>query len=214
MANYPYAKIPAKLASFFHKIQQDVGVPDKVSSKWLKSIGFTSSNDVSMIGVLRFIGFVDSSKVPTEDWQSYRDRDKAPRVLAKSIRRGYNELFEHYEDAHSRSDDELGNFFRANSTLGDKATSLMVKTFTALCSLSHFGSMLANGVQMPQNGNSKLVPLGESLTPESGEPEPTLPALHLDVQIHISADASPEQIDHIFESMAKHLYSKGAEQIA
>lgn len=32
------------------------------------------------------------------------------------------------------------------------------------------------------------------------------PNVHLDIQIHIPAAASPEQIDHIFESMARHLY--------
>ncbi len=32
------------------------------------------------------------------------------------------------------------------------------------------------------------------------------PRLHLDVQIHIPADATAEQIDRIFASMAKHLY--------
>lgn len=31
------------------------------------------------------------------------------------------------------------------------------------------------------------------------------PKLHVDIQIHISPDSSPEQIDKIFESMAKHL---------
>lgn len=34
------------------------------------------------------------------------------------------------------------------------------------------------------------------------------PNVHLDIQIHIPADASPDQIDQIFASMAKHLYSK------
>ncbi len=34
------------------------------------------------------------------------------------------------------------------------------------------------------------------------------PNIHLDIQIHIPAEASPEQIDHIFASMAKHLYAK------
>ena len=37
-----------------------------------------------------------------------------------------------------------------------------------------------------------------------------LPMLHIDVQIHISADAKPDQIDQIFASMAKHLYGKGS----
>ncbi|MCW3589017.1 hypothetical protein K6Y74_37430, partial [Burkholderia cenocepacia] len=31
------------------------------------------------------------------------------------------------------------------------------------------------------------------------------PKLHIDVQIHISPESSAEQIDKIFESMAKHL---------
>ena len=35
-----------------------------------------------------------------------------------------------------------------------------------------------------------------------------VPPLHLDVQIHIPADASLEQIDRIFSSMAKHLYGR------
>ena len=34
------------------------------------------------------------------------------------------------------------------------------------------------------------------------------PALHLDVQVHIDASASPEQIEHIFASMARHLYGR------
>ena len=34
------------------------------------------------------------------------------------------------------------------------------------------------------------------------------PSVHLDIQIHIPADASPDQIDRIFSSMAKHLYAK------
>lgn len=33
------------------------------------------------------------------------------------------------------------------------------------------------------------------------------PNLHLDIQIHIPADATGDQLDRIFESMARHLYS-------
>ena len=43
--------------------------------------------------------------------------------------------------------------------------------------------------------------------PSSGKE--LIPTLHIDIQIHISADAKPEQIDQIFASMAKHLYNKG-----
>lgn len=36
-----------------------------------------------------------------------------------------------------------------------------------------------------------------------------VPTVHIDIQIHIAADAKLEQIDQIFASMAKHLYDKG-----
>ncbi len=35
------------------------------------------------------------------------------------------------------------------------------------------------------------------------------PTVHLDIQIHLPADLSPDQIDQIFSSMAKHLYGRG-----
>lgn len=41
--------------------------------------------------------------------------------------------------------------------------------------------------------------------PPAGQSGPTV---HLDIQIHIPADASPDQIDQIFASMGKHLYNK------
>lgn len=33
------------------------------------------------------------------------------------------------------------------------------------------------------------------------------PTVHIDIQIHIPVDATPEQIDQIFSSMARHLYT-------
>ena len=38
--------------------------------------------------------------------------------------------------------------------------------------------------------------------------QPRGPSLHIDVQIHIDASASTEQIDQIFSSMARHLYGR------
>lgn len=43
-------------------------------------------------------------------------------------------------------------------------------------------------------------------TPRRERPRSGGPNVHLDIQIHIPADASVEQIDQIFESMARHLY--------
>jgi hypothetical protein len=44
--------------------------------------------------------------------------------------------------------------------------------------------------------------------PPPKDPPPVtkrIPAIHIDVQVHISPDTTPEQIDKIFASMSKHL---------
>jgi hypothetical protein len=46
--------------------------------------------------------------------------------------------------------------------------------------------------------------------PEAPRASSNGPDVNINLQIHISADASPDQIDHIFMSMAKHLYKHGA----
>lgn len=210
MSDFPYAHSPNKLEGLLQYVQR-VGVPEKASSKWLKSIGFTSSNDVSMIRVLKFIGLLDSSGVPTEAWQSYRDRDKARQVLANSIRNGYSDLFNHFPDVEARNPENLANYIAAQTRLGEQATKQAVKTFQALCSLADFSAAPDNGEATVDNGKSVSAndhaPL---VTPPQNIESPT-PTLHIDFQVHIAADAPPEQIDKIFESMAKHLYGKDAE---
>lgn len=70
----------------------------------------------------------------------------------------------------------------------------------------------------PKNAPSKAAASTTRKTPTPPDPPPqgtpgpskqtpgAGPNVHLDIQIHIPADASAEQIDQIFESMARHLY--------
>ena len=51
MGEYVYTGVPGKLKTLLVKIRT-VGVPPKVTVQWLKTIGFTSSNDSTLIGVL------------------------------------------------------------------------------------------------------------------------------------------------------------------
>jgi hypothetical protein len=40
-------------------------------------------------------------------------------------------------------------------------------------------------------------------------PQSAVPGININLQIHISADSTPDQIDQIFASMAKHIYQRG-----
>ena len=116
MVDYPYTTVAGKLKSLLQKVRT-AGVPQKVTVAWLKTIGFTSSNDTTLGGVLKFIGFTDASGIPTATWSSYRGA-KHRVVLGEAIRKGYAELFAVYPDANTRTNTELQHVFSTSSSAG------------------------------------------------------------------------------------------------
>jgi hypothetical protein len=204
MPEYAYTKVPGKLKDFLGKVRS-LGVPANVTTKWLESIGYKSSNDRSILGVIRQIKFIDDANNPTEKWSKYRGGNYK-QVLADGIREGYEDLFAVYPAAHNRSNEELENFFSTKSTAGKQVISAIVGTFKTLCELADFSSDM-NSLQS-NDSNVKL--LRKVDTPNEQETSQGYsgftPKLHIDIQIHISPDATPQQIEQIFESMAKHIY--------
>ena len=201
MAEYPYTTVPGKLNKLLTKIRE-VGIPSKATYQWLKTVGFSSSNDATLLTVLRFIGFIDTSSAPTDSWRNYRGSQHG-QVLANAIRQGYSELFAVYPDANARSAGEIENVVSTGSSAGKQAILKTVRTFQNICSAADFTA--AGEVPPPPppgTGANDIVPPGVSTSENSS----LSPSLHIDIQVHISPDASPEQIDKIFESMAKHLY--------
>lgn len=62
----------------------------------------------------------------------------------------------------------------------------------------------AENFSQPQPNSQSVVP---NVAPPQ-EQSQSFPAVHIDIQIHIAADASSAQIDQIFASMSKHLYGR------
>jgi hypothetical protein len=205
-ASYPYTPVTAKLKTLLQKVRS-TGTPQKLTAAHLKTLGFSSSNDASMIGVFKFIGFVDGSGVPTPLWSEYRGQ--APRkVLGRAIRQGYAELFSLYPNAQSISVADLTSVFATSSTGGEQVISKTVTTFKTLVDEADFDdvvgetSLPASTLHAPATGAAMAPTLPPQLAPGAG------PEVHIDIQIHISPESSADQIEKIFESMAKHLYGK------
>jgi hypothetical protein len=205
LADIIYTTVPGKIGSLLNKIK-DVGVPSKVTHAWLKAVGFSSSNDPSLIGVLKLVGLIDSSGTPTPSWQGFRG-PKGKAILGEGIKAGYSELYSVYPDAHDRSNNELEQVFSMNTKAGKQAISKIVSTFKNLAAEAEFVQLAASDELHVETG-----PLHAPVTEQKKAPVPTktqggfAPSLHIDMQIHISPDASADQIDQIFASMAKHLY--------
>lgn len=203
--DFPYAQMPNRLPDLLDKIRV-LGIPDIATNKWLEASGFKSSNDRKMLNVLKFVGFMDDSGKPTELWKRYRGKDHKV-VLADGVREGYSELFRYYPNACIRSQEDLQNYFGTKTSSGMQVLSKMARTFLVLCSLSDF-----EAIETEEEISASVSDDVHEVVPRTTQPEAypstsrIVPPLHIDVQIHIASDATIEQIDQIFASMAKHLY--------
>jgi hypothetical protein len=144
MGEFAYTTVPGKIKPLLDKIR-GVGVPAKVTIQWLRTIGFTSSNDSTLIGVLKQAGLIDASGIPNSAWTLFRGA-KHKSVLGDAIRKGYADLYAVYPDAHARSATELDHVFSTSSSAGKQVIAKTVATFKALSEEAEFGSgMPANG---------------------------------------------------------------------
>src|SRR5262249_44158903 len=116
MADFTYTTVPGKIKPLLAKIRE-VGVPPKVTVQWMKTVGFKSSKDGSLNGVLKFVGLTDPSGGPTSRWTQYRGSNHK-QVLGEAIRQGYADLFAVYPDANQRSQDDLDHVFSTSSSGG------------------------------------------------------------------------------------------------
>jgi hypothetical protein len=210
MPEYAYTTVTGKIKPVLEKIRT-VGVPQKVSNSWLKTLGFTSSNDSTLIGVLKFIGLTDTSGIPTARWTAYRGANYKA-VLGEAIRQGYADLYAVYPDAHARSNTELTHVFSTSSSAGAQVVAKTVTTFKALVDEAEFPANAAPTETTMHTGPlhtpaAAQAPQMPRVSPGGGGPE-----VHIDIQIHISSESTAAQIDKIFESMAKHLYGRKGDE--
>lgn len=123
------------------------------------------------------------------------------RCLASPFANGDADLFEIYSDADKRSQSELEHVFSTNSSSGKQVTAKTVSTFKSLLEQAEFApANEQNAAASPPD-----VPAGQA-SPSARRTPADAPSLHIDIQVHISPEASPDQIEHVFASMAKHLY--------
>lgn len=205
MSDVVYTTVPGKIPKLLAKIKQ-VGVPQKVTHAWLKTIGFTSSNDGSLVGILRKAGLVDGSGAPTERWGQFRG-SQGKSVLGEGIRQGYSELYTVYPDAHSRSNTDLEHVFSSSSRAGRQAIQKAVSTFKNLAAEAEFRNDSVDG-DTSFEAEMLHAPVANAEAASRASAKTNSPSLHIDIQVHISSEASAEQIDQIFASMARHLYGR------
>ena len=85
-------------------------------------------------------------------------------------------------------------------------------TFRALADEADFSNSTPHA-EMPGQQNGLQTPTAEHAPQVTSAPKFTGgPAVHIDIQIHISPESTPQQIDKIFENMAKRLYGRKGDE--
>jgi hypothetical protein len=203
MGKAPYTPSPNNIKRFFKDIQS-LGIPPKVDRTYLPTIGFKSSNDRYLIVVAKDLGFIDANGIPTQIWYDFRDKDKAPGVMASAIKIAYSDLFATYPDADKKDNKALQNYFASTSKVAVSVASYMVQTFKYLCEFADFKAV---PVAKPATE-----PVKEPTTPTvekviEGLPSAKGVTININIQLSLPATEDASIYDKLFEALKKHLFS-------
>ena len=184
---------------------QDAGVPPRFTNEFLKSLGFTSSNDRAVIGVLKALGFVDQSGVPNERYRRYRNKGEAPHVLAEAIRDAYADIFLAHEHAETLSADRIKGILATKTDKGESVIEKMASTFRALVGIAKWDKE-TKGPPEPEALDPPAVIVGAPPVEDTGQRLTTgTPAFHYNIQIHLPVTKDISVYNAIFRSLKEHL---------
>jgi len=202
--SYTYTTKVGSLKAFLNRIKsKELGVPDKVTIKYLESIGYRSTNDRPIVRVLKSLGFVDqSSGVPTQRFKDFRTA-KSKQVMASALRETYVELFKTYPYPLKQSNEDLMNFFAQKEPSLKKGTlQYYVFTFKTLCEFADFEAPPLEVEVIEQRPKAKVV--GKRVTmPQISEGVP----ININIQLTLPITDDAKVYENIFKALKECLFT-------
>ena len=165
---YPYLTDNSKIVSFLNLVCIK-NVPKKVTSRYLLSLGFLSSNDRLLINLLKFLGLLDAKGVPTDLYQEIHTSKKYGLALAKCILIGYKSIYLKSSISHTLAEDILLDLFKQESAQPNLMQA--VKTFKYLGSIADFPQSLdlATNKKTKLEQQSKIINLNLNINLSTSE---------------------------------------------
>jgi hypothetical protein len=168
---------------------------------------------------LRSMGLIDDDSKPTNLATRWRDDDSYADVCQEIVTKTYpRELIDAIDDL-SHNYAAVKKWFANKMGVGDSSAQKLATTYVLLSEGNPSKSSVASKkvVQAPKQkprASRNQKPEHKAVTdvaPSTHVKAPVAegPGVSINLQIHISADSSPEQIDQIFAGMAKHIYQRG-----
>lgn len=190
------------------KAIQDGSAPPKFTIEHLKGVGFPSSNDRTIIPMLKDLKFLGGDGTPLQRYHDYRDRTRAKTVLAEALREAYQDLFQINERPNEQHRAAIEGKFKAVHNVEDNIAELQARTFFAFLKLADLDA--GTGGVTPKLPAPKS---DEDVTSDPPEFNPQMKQRHplssvglrYNIEVHLPATKDVEVYNAIFKSLKEHL---------
>jgi len=198
----------------------NIKIPTLVDSAYLAtalSMGKQSARN-NILPFLKTIGLIDSDGKPKELTKRWRDNTEYAKVCKEMLENVYPKSLLEAAPDPSKNRDDVKRWFKTETGLGDSAANKMTAFFTLLQEADVEGKKrIQETAKKPAETKAvKKKPKEKSLVEKQvnreteeakgeGQVVNQFPEIHINVQVHVSADSTPEQVDHLFASIVKHL---------
>jgi hypothetical protein len=189
---------------------QAAQAPKKFTQSFLEGLGFKSTTDRLVIGVLKAIGFLSDSGEPTQRYFEFLDQSQSGRVLAEGVQEAYAELFQVNKTAHDLSNTDVRNKLKTltQGQFSDSVLDKMAMTFKALAAQADFavGSKAVTPRESAETQPTAAEARGEeSVVERASSHSVRLGGLVYNIQIHLPESRDPAVYDVLFRSLKEHL---------
>jgi len=185
---------------------QAAQAPPRFTQKFLEGLGFPGVADRLFINVLKSLGFLTDTGVPTGRYHEYLDQTQSKLVMAQGVREAYGDLYQINVKAHDMPLADVKNKMKTLSQgqYGDSVLNKMAGTFKVLAKNSDFSRPPAatNVENQPEDSKNE-----QSETPKALKERESLRIGGLVYTINIQLPESRDQAvyDALFRSLREHL---------
>jgi len=194
-------------------------IPGVVTDSYLATVLEMKANSAraNVLPFLKTLGIIDDEGKTGERAKLWRDDEHYPEVCKAILKEVYpSELLSAVTDVSHRAQAE--RWFGNKTGAGISAAQRMAALYCVLLEADSSKqpeekTERTRGEKKLEKKTSAVVPppAAPGISPSAHAPSQNLqsPGIYINLQIHISSDSTPDQIDAIFQSMAKHIYKRG-----
>ncbi len=208
-----YLQSNKNLPGVLRKIQEGAP-PQRFTVEHLKSLGFTSSNDTTIVRLLKDLGFLSENGEPTDIYHAYRDSSKSEKVLGRVLLDKYGDLFHINENLSESHRKAVEGKFKATLGLSDDLAGRAASTFFTLLKISDIAGARSDGKVLstidemrPDSKSSKQMDNDtndeEQRLNDRSQKNPV--NLRYNIEIHLPASPDITVYNAIFKALKEHL---------